>query len=166
MIDCYKRVRGLGQNLHLAANNMQDVFQYHFSRRTVVAYMTNSPGELTGKFTNHIRFSISCKLLVTFTYCLLLNLPPANVPPFHLAISEPESLRLTLSKGYCLILNFREFQFSPDDIRGISKIDVETLQNTFRQLGAVVRTQSDLTSDQVKRKILPLKGLIGPSMTT
>jgi hypothetical protein len=76
-----------------------------------------------------------------------------------LAIAEPGSLRVTLSKGYCLILNFREFQLSPDDLREGSEIDVERLQNTFSQLGAVVRTQSDLTSDQVKKEVRALKRL-------
>ena len=52
--DCYKRVKGLGENLHLSGNMMQHVFQYQFSKDTLVAYMTNSPGELTGKFSNQV----------------------------------------------------------------------------------------------------------------
>ncbi len=51
---CYHRVRGKGKHLHLTGNNMKDIFIHHFSENTVVAYMTNSPGELTGKLTNHV----------------------------------------------------------------------------------------------------------------
>jgi hypothetical protein len=52
--DCYKRVKGQGGKLLLPANCMQHVFQYHHSENTLIAYMTNSPGELTGKFANHV----------------------------------------------------------------------------------------------------------------
>ena len=69
---CYHRVRGKGKNLHLPGNNMTDILIHHFSENTVVAYMTNSPGELTGKLTNHVikhySFIFIIKLIINYYY--------------------------------------------------------------------------------------------------
>jgi hypothetical protein len=50
-------------------------------------------------------------------------------------------------------------QFYPESIREGSEIDVKRLQNTFSQLEVVVRTKSDLTSDQVKKEVRALETL-------
>jgi hypothetical protein len=44
---------GSGEDLRLPGNMMTHVFQYHFSEDSLIAIMTNSPGELTGKFSSH-----------------------------------------------------------------------------------------------------------------
>ena len=53
---CYHRITGSGDgtNSYLPANCMKYVFHYHYSRNTLIGYMTNSAVELTGKLSNHV----------------------------------------------------------------------------------------------------------------
>ena len=52
--DCYHRVRGSENDLHLPANNMKNLFLFPFSKMTLISYMTNSPGVFTSKFSHHV----------------------------------------------------------------------------------------------------------------
>ena len=52
--NCYRRIQGFGSGLHLPANNMKYVFQFHFSKNTLIGYLINSAGEFTGKFSYHV----------------------------------------------------------------------------------------------------------------
>lgn len=92
--------------------------------------------------------------LVLSFYLSLFTFQPNNEDGFE--IGDPESLLVTLRRGYCLILNFREFVY-PTNNRFGSELDVLALQKTFRQLGAEVRTCIDLTFQQVDEEVRALQ---------
>ena len=83
--------------------------------------------------------------------------PPIPNDPDQLTLVDPRTLEVTLRKGYCLILNFRDFQGRQDKQRKGSEKDVSVLQDTFSHLGAEVRTCTNLTFDEVNKEILALQ---------
>jgi hypothetical protein len=75
---------------------------------------------------------------------------PAND---ELVIADPGNLRVTLRKGYCLIVNYRDFQGDPDKIRLGSEFDVRRLQKTFKHLGADVGTFLNCSKDKIRLEV-------------
>ena len=83
---------------------------------------------------------------------------PIPNDPDQLTLIDPRTLEVTLRKGYCLILDFKDFQVPQAKQRNGSEKDVSALQDTFSHLGAEVRTCTDiLTSDGVRKEILALQ---------
>jgi hypothetical protein len=74
-----------------------------------------------------------------------------------MTLVDPGNLEVTLRKGFCLILNFKDFPGSGRNLDGLEK-DVSALQNTFSEFGAKIRTRTDIkTSTIVRDKISALQ---------
>jgi hypothetical protein len=72
--NCHYRLSGagdVGKDLFLPANCMKYVYQYHYSKHTLIGWMTNSPGELTGKLSNHVSQTFYLFLIVSWWWEIL-----------------------------------------------------------------------------------------------
>ena len=73
---CYYRVSGAGDDgkeLYLPANCMKYVFHYHFSKHTLIGYLTNSASELTGKLSNHVSQTFCLLYYIVLYICKLVQ---------------------------------------------------------------------------------------------
>ncbi len=52
--DCTHHVRGSELGQHMPGSHIVDIFSYYYKKNCAVGLVTNSPGDMTGKLSNHV----------------------------------------------------------------------------------------------------------------